>query len=366
MIHMNVIKIPGLKKVAVIIMVLVVAFICFLPFRESVHALSTVESGAAEDDIYKIIMKKTLPLLDAESEDSNDNDASQFIAYTLFKYVTKIDFANPRTYLASEIPLLDLFDIALFNGSVAGASSSENVIKEENPAVDKSNYDDEPVVNPNINPEKPEVIIFHTHTSESYTATAKNNYEMTGDYNTTNNNFNVCRTGDEIKKYIESYYGISVLHDTTVHDIPYRSGSYNKSRVTIENLLKKYPDVKLIIDLHRDAVWDGDQATRDEARKNMVTEIRGEQAAKIMFVIGKANPHWQENYYLSSKLNQKAEELYPGLTRKMYITNNILYNQDVSNKAVIIELGAEVNTLEEVLISAKMVGRTIGQILKEN
>jgi stage II sporulation protein P len=91
-----------------------------------------------------------------------------------------------------------------------------------------------------------------------------------------------------------------------------------------------------------------------------------EKAAKIMFVVGKSNPHWQENYYLSSKLNQRIEELYPGLTRKIFLGQNLIYNQDISNKAVIIEIGAQINTLDEVLASSRMVAKGIGELLKEN
>lgn len=366
MMHIKVIKAPDLKKVAVFIaaVLALLIFILCLPFKESVQAFSAADKQGVVDDIYKIIMKKSIPALDIAMDDNKDKETSEFIAYTLFKYITKIDFANPRTYLASEIPLLDLFDIATLNGSVTGISSSktnENTQGTDKPPENTGNFDEKPVVNPNIDPSKPAVIIYHTHTSESFTATAKYNYEMAGDYITTNNNFNVCRVGEEIKNYLETYYGLAVVHDTTVHDIPSRTGSYSKSRPTIEKLLKKYPDAQLIIDLHRDAV-----GVDDASKKEMIVNIREEDAAKIMFVIGKSNPHWQENYYLSSKINQKVEELYPGLTKRMYVVDKLIYNQDISNKAVLIEMGAECNTLEQTLVTAKMVAKSIGQVLKGN
>jgi stage II sporulation protein P len=131
----------------------------------------------------------------------------------------------------------------------------------------------------------------------------------------------------------------------------------------MENLLKKYPDVKMVIDLHRDAVTD---VKKD--KPTVTASIGEEQAAKILFCIGKSNPHWQENYFLASKLDQKMEELYKGISKGQgfYWGNNLIYNQDISNKALLIEIGAQCNTLDEALVSSRMLAKSIGELLEEN
>ena len=110
------------------------------------------------------------------------------------------------------------------------------------------------ILTPNISLEnKKDVIIFHTHTCESYTTSEKFNYEMTGSYRTTDLNFSVARVGTELEKQLKEY-GFLVTHDTTYHDYPEYSGSYGKSLETVKNILNSKPDTQMVIDLHRDAV----------------------------------------------------------------------------------------------------------------
>lgn len=107
---------------------------------------------------------------------------------------------------------------------------------------------------PNISLENnKDVIIFHTHTCESYTPSEKFNYEMTGSYRTTDLNYTVSRVGDELEKHL-SGYGYNVIHNKTYHDYPAYSGSYGRSLTTVENILKDNSSAQMVIDLHRDAV----------------------------------------------------------------------------------------------------------------
>lgn len=110
------------------------------------------------------------------------------------------------------------------------------------------------ILTPNMTLENnKDVIIFHTHTCESYTATENFNYEMTGSYRTTDLNYTVSRVGDELDKYLTNY-GYNVIHDKTYHDYPAYSGSYGRSLTTVEKILKTNQDAQVVIDLHRDAV----------------------------------------------------------------------------------------------------------------
>ena len=106
---------------------------------------------------------------------------------------------------------------------------------------------------PNISLENnKDVVIFHTHTCESYTPSEKFNYEMTGSYRTTDLNYTVSRVGDELEKHLTSY-GYNVIHNKSYHDYPAYSGSYGRSLTTVQNILNN-SSAQMVIDLHRDAV----------------------------------------------------------------------------------------------------------------
>ena len=149
------------------------------------------------------------------------------------------------------------------------------------------------ILTPNISLEnKKDVIIFHTHTCESYTTSEKFNYEMTGSYRTTDLNFSVARVGTELEKQLKEY-GFLVTHDTTYHDYPEYSGSYGKSLETVKNILNSKPDTQMVIDLHRDAV-----GSKPEYAPSV--QIGDETAAQMMFVIGTdggglQHLNWQQN-----------------------------------------------------------------------
>lgn len=316
------------------------------------------------DIICKEIINKSIPVFYTQNSNYNKIVGDSFVGYTLLKYFTNIDINNPKSYIVSEIPLLGLFDVKIFSGMLSNIQGIDNTTKKDNvsnPSQAVSlNFNLKPIENKNLDYTNPSVIIFHTHACESFMQTDTTKYDMFGEFRTLDKNFSTCRIGEEIKIFLETYYGIPVIHDTTLHDYPVYEGSYSRSKITVENLLKKYPNAKLILDIHRDAF-----EYTEERRNNMMVSIRGDIASKVMFVIGKNNPHWQENYQLTLKLQQKIEQLYPGITKSNYIVSQV-YNQNISNKMLLIEIGSDCNTIDEAIISAKMVANSIGNMLSEN
>lgn len=111
----------------------------------------------------------------------------------------------------------------------------------------------EDMLKPDIQISNKDVIIFHTHTCESYTANEKYNYEPTGTYRTTDLNYTVARVGAELERYLKDD-GYNIIRDTTYHDYPAYSGSYNRSLTTVSNILSLHPNTDIIFDIHRDAV----------------------------------------------------------------------------------------------------------------
>ena len=159
----------------------------------------------------------------------------------------------------------------------------------------------------NFSVNKDKILIYHTHTCESYTPTEKYNYQQTGNFRTTDLNFSVVRVGEELKKQLESY-NIKVVQNKTYHDYPSYNGSYSRSLTTANNMLNENKDADIVIDLHRDAIADSSYAPK--------VKIGDEYVSQMMFVIGtdianSANSHWNENLKFAVKVQQKANEMYP-------------------------------------------------------
>ena len=159
----------------------------------------------------------------------------------------------------------------------------------------------------NFSVNKDKILIYHTHTCESYTPTEKYNYQQTGNFRTTDLNFSVVRVGEELKKQLESY-NIKVIQNKTYHDYPSYNGSYSRSLTTASNMLNENKDADIVIDLHRDAIADSSYAPK--------VKIGDEYVSQMMFVIGtdianSANSHWNENLKFAVKVQQKANEMYP-------------------------------------------------------
>lgn len=214
-------------------------------------------------------------------------------------------------------------------------------------------------LNSNIKLTNKNVIIFHTHTCESYTPTQANSYEASGNFRTTDSNYNVVKVGDELKKYLNNY-GFNVIHNTTYHDYPTYSSSYGRSLKTVKEVLKQNPNTDIIIDVHRDAIGDDKYAPK--------VKIGDEYVAQMMFVIGTngsglEHDNWKQNLEFAIKVQQKANELYPGLFKPIILRDS-RYNQHLSSAATIIEFGATGNTLEECMASSKYLAKILDEVMK--
>ena len=199
------------------------------------------------------------------------------------------------------------------------------------------------------------VIIYHTHTCESYTPTEKYNYAMTDSYRTTDLNFTVSKVGDELSSQLEKH-GFNVIHSKTYHDYPSYNGSYGRSLTTLENILAENKDSEIVIDLHRDAVGSNSNYAPS-------VQIGEEVCAQVMFVVGTdgsglIHDNWRKNLEYAIKVQSIADELYPGLFRPI-ILRDARYNQHLTTASTIIEVGATGNTLEQCLASMKYVANVL-------
>ena len=213
------------------------------------------------------------------------------------------------------------------------------------------------MLKPDISVDNKNVIIFHTHSCESYTSSEKYPYIPTGTYRTTDLNYTVTRVGTELESQLKSY-NFNVIHNKDYHDYPSYNGSYTRSLKTVDGILQTMPS-DIIIDLHRDAV-----GSRSDYAPTV--KIGDEEAAQIMFVIGTNNgglwhPNWNQNLKFAVKVQEKAEELYPGLFKPIMLTKS-RYNQHTGKYANIIEVGETGNTLEQCLNSMKYLAKIMNEI----
>lgn len=201
--------------------------------------------------------------------------------------------------------------------------------------------------------EQPTVLILHTHASESYENTE--GYTESSQYRTLEEGYNMISIGDAVAEAL-TQQGITVLHDRTLHDYPSYDGSYDNARQTISQYLSAYPSIRLVLDLHRDAMVD---SSGQQIGYTVSTE-KGE-AAKVMLVVGCNNDAWAENMALAVKMQVRLEALCPGICRPICL-RNAKFNQDQSPGALLIEMGAAGNTRQEALLAAEYVAQAIVEL----
>lgn len=226
----------------------------------------------------------------------------------------------------------------------------------------ESKYDlTEEMLTPNVDfNNKKDILIFHTHTCESYTPTEAKNYVASGNFRTIDLNYSVAHVGDELTRHLTEK-GYFVKHNKTYHDYPAYSGSYNRSYKTVSSELSGDNWTELVIDLHRDALGSNSGYAPS-------VKIGEEIAAQLMFVMGTDggglnHPNWLNNFKLAIKIQEKANEMYPGLFKPIILRNS-RYNQNLASGACIIEVGATGNTLEQCEVSMRYLANVIGEVMK--
>ena len=209
--------------------------------------------------------------------------------------------------------------------------------------------------------DQPQVLIVHTHATESFEPFDRDFCDTSYTWRSTDNTQNVVFLGDIIASQLEQA-GIGVIHDTTQHDYPSYNGSYERSADTIRKWLEQYPSIKAVIDVHRDAI--------ESPAGNLikpVAMIDGEKTAQVMIIAGCDDgtmnmPDWERNLRWAAALQSTAETMYPGLTRPVFFCYR-KYTMDLTGGSLLIEFGSHGNTLEETARAAEYMGKAMAQTL---
>ena len=209
--------------------------------------------------------------------------------------------------------------------------------------------------------EGPQILIVHTHGTEAYTPDGTDVYTPSdNNTRTLDNNYNMVRVGDEMEK-VFTEMGLGVIHDTTLHDYPQYNGAYDRSAKTVAAYLEQYPTIRVVLDVHRDALI-GEDGTVYKA----VTTVDGTSTAQVMLVLGSSeggeHPNWMENLTLACKIQNGLNTLYPTLARPMTLRSS-RYNQQLCPGSLLVEVGTHGNTLQEALAAARLFARAAGQVL---
>ncbi len=208
----------------------------------------------------------------------------------------------------------------------------------------------------------PHVLIVHTHGSESYLPQGRDTYTLTDVERTEDKRYNVIRVGDELEKALKSE-GISVIHDRNIYDSPSYNGSYTRTLDAIGNALKKNPSIKVVIDVHRDAM-----STDEGVKYRTVANVNGERVAQLMLVMstgesGLPHPNWAENLKLAVKLQNAMASKYPSIMRPMNLRKE-RFNMHATTGSMLVEVGTSANSLAEAIASVKLLGKELAAILK--
>ena len=205
--------------------------------------------------------------------------------------------------------------------------------------------------------EGPQILIIHTHGTEAYLPAAGEEYTPSDPFRTTDPGRSVIRVGDVLCSVLEEY-GLRVLHDRTLYDYPSYAGSYERAAASIEAYLAEYPDIALVLDVHRDAI--GDESTVYK------TCAAGSGMAQVMLVCGTdeylEHPLWRENLKLALAMQAAAVSANGALMRPIHLAPE-RYNQQYTTGSLIIEVGTNGNTLSEALAAAELFGRAAGEML---
>lgn len=210
--------------------------------------------------------------------------------------------------------------------------------------------------------DEPQVLILHTHATETFLDSDRDYYTDKDVSRTTDQSKNMVAVGKIVADKLNTA-GIKTIHDTTLHDYPSYNESYSRAAKTITGYLKKYPSIKIVIDLHRDAI-----SPSSNEKVKVTAEIDGKKAAQIMLVMGSQSgntknfPNWQENLKLAVKLQQTVEVMYPSLARSLSLMPKN-YNESLTTGSMLIEMGTDANSLEEVKYSAELLGNALKSLL---
>ncbi|HIT25185.1 MAG TPA: stage II sporulation protein P, partial [Candidatus Enterenecus avicola] len=207
----------------------------------------------------------------------------------------------------------------------------------------------------------PDILIYHSHATEAYTMDGTDVYEESDSYRTLNTEQNMVRIGTEMTKILEAS-GLEVIHDTTLYDYPDYNDAYNRSSQAVKEILDQYPSIRLVIDVHRDALV----ASDGTIYKTVAGTV--DNCAQVMMVmgtdaLGQTHPNWRVNLSLATSIQKALADKWSTLARPIVLRTS-RFNQHYSTGCLLVEVGSHGNTLQEAITAARLYARTIADLFQ--
>lgn len=252
---------------------------------------------------------------------------------------TIVNYLLSNTITTNNINFIDLmnFNLSKPETIIQNTISSVNTLTEIKPVIKEEVS------------KKPLIYIYNTHQTEEYLPGNLANYNITP---------TVYMASNILKKELEKYNIYSVVEDENIKDILNQNNwnynnSYKASRIWLNNIKEEYPSIKYFIDLHRDSI-----------SQNVV--INNISYAKMMFVLGMNYDTYEQNEQLMLKINNYLNNKYLGITKDMLYAKKNTFNQDISPGVILVEIGGNKSSLEEVYNSVTILAEAISNTLGEN
>lgn len=288
---------------------------------------------------------------------------------SLLYFLTSYNLRDPRTFFQAQLPTVKKEEF------LAEMSLAEEVTPVPLPPPTAGELPpsvSSPAKETTTSPERPFsfygrtplVAIYHTHSSETYHgphAHPPGVRSFSGDYSWGKTD-GMITIGDELARALAEKHGIPVVHSRRIHDYPVFRLAYVNSQKTVRAILEKYPGVVLLLDLHRDGMGTPTQET-------ITTTVQGEKLARIAIIVGRGrtgllNPHWQKNLALAKRLEERMNQIYPGLCRGIII-KDWPYNQELHPGALLLEIGDHNNTKSEAIRSVQLLADVLADLLPD-
>lgn len=316
------------RKKHKLIKILILILVCYFSFESTTYYVLKSQLATSNEEFLQNMLRDSNHYLLYQKSEEN-------VIAKIGKYFMDFDLEKPLSLLG--VP------------TVEEQTKEEMVFQEDPDATFVSN----PVEKTDVS-SSPQVYIYNTHQTESYSMKTLEPYNITP---------SVMMASYLMKEHFQKEGIETIVEETNISDYMKEQGyqyaeSYVASRTFVESILKKYPDLKLIIDLHRDAI-PHDSSTITIGEKNY---------AKVLFIVGMNNPNYQTNLSLAQSISDLINQSYPKLSRGIMSKSgsnvNGLYNQDLNGNMILLELGANENTIDEVQNTVEAIVPIISAYLK--
>ncbi|HHV78004.1 MAG TPA: stage II sporulation protein P [Firmicutes bacterium] len=334
--------------------VLVVFSVLFLPEREeAIPAFAEKRSTEGEPafmtvlhlvpDWQKSCLRLSVPMLGVDESEPDDISLRALLARLLFGLGQLSPIELFVGTIPGTLPHLDVYEPGAYAGPVRSAEEPKALFSLGDEILPQAGRAGSPLV-----------AIYHTHAMESFLTEMKGTVKDPDDAHSMDMSITVMRVGREIARTLQTRYAVGCLHSPEIHDSSGKLGAYTRSEYTMNKIVKEYPSVRLILDIHRDS----------QPRSHTTVEIGKRKMARVMVVLGTDNPRWKENYALAERFLDLLDGRYPGLSLGIYPKPG-RFNQHYSPNALLLEVGGVENTLDEEMETAAAIADVAAMLVQQ-